>query len=107
MRKSRKLGKQFDDSEAVIPFNSSYKFALKIYEVHGDNQYSHIVYLKGAPERIWEKCERLLVNGEEVKIDNEIIKNFENANKVFAKNGERVLGFAKLMLPKSEYPHGF
>ena len=107
LRKSLVLGKQFDDSEAIIPFNSSYKFALKVYQIQDDPVHSHVVYLKGAPERIWEKCKRVLVAGKEVPIDKDVNKDYEAANKVFAMNGERVLGFSRLLLKKSEYPHNF
>ena len=32
---------------------------------------------------------------------------FEKANAQFAKNGERVLGFARLLLPKNDYPEDY
>lgn len=35
-----------------------------------------------------------------------ITQNFEEANLRFGKNGERVLGFVKLELSKSEFPLG-
>ena len=101
------LGKQFDNSDALIPFNSSYKYALVIYETHDDPEHDYEVLLKGAPERIWAMCSHVLKNGQEIKIDVEVIKSFEAANKVFAKNGERVLGFSRLLLKKSDYPKGF
>jgi len=31
-------------------------------------------------------------------------KKFADANKIFGKNGERVLGFAKFHLPRADYP---
>lgn len=33
VRNSLSLAKQFDDSEAIIGFNSSYKFALIVFEL--------------------------------------------------------------------------
>jgi len=65
------------------------------------------MYIKGAPEKIWNFSKTILLNGEVKDIypkDNEI---YEEINKKFAKNGERVLGFAKYHLPRSDYPKGF
>ena len=106
MRNSLKIAKQFDNSDAIIPFNSSYKFALKVYELEGDSNHSYVVYMKGAPERIYEKCKRIFCQGEEKEINEEMNNNFLEANKSFAKNGERVLGFARLLLPKSQFTRG-
>lgn len=89
-----KLAKQFDNSEAIIGFNSSYKFALNVFELEKDNEYSHVVWIKGAPERIWSKCGYLMMNNKPTPIDERIKKNFDDANEHFARNGERVLGFA-------------
>lgn len=50
VRNSLSMAKQFDDSEAIIGFNSSYKFALIVFELQGHEDYSHVVWLKGAPE---------------------------------------------------------
>jgi sodium/potassium-transporting ATPase subunit alpha len=46
------------------------------------------------------------VEGRNKPIDDEVTKNFKNINLIFGKNGERVLGFAKLHLPKVEYGKG-
>ena len=107
MRKAFSLAKQFDDSDAMIPFNSAYKFALKVYEVENDPEFSHVVYLKGAPERIWEKSTFVYSDGQEKQVDANIEKRFIEANKDFARNGERVLGFARLRLRRADYPKGF
>lgn len=103
-RNRYKVAKQTDGSDAIIPFNSSYKFALKVYPVENDAENSFVVYLKGAPERIWDKCRYVFANNAEVPIDQRIQEEFALANKMYAKNGERVLGFARLLLKRSEYP---
>jgi sodium/potassium-transporting ATPase subunit alpha len=107
MRKAFHLAKQFDDSDAIIPFNSAYKFALKVYEIENDPEYSHVVYMKGAPERIWEKSHYVYSGGQEIKIDKNVNNKFIEANKAFARNGERVLGFARMLLRHSDYPKRF
>ena len=45
-----KLAKQFDDTDAIIGFNSAYKFALNIFELDNDEDHSHVLWMKGAPE---------------------------------------------------------
>lgn len=50
------MAKQFDNTEAVIGFNSAFKFALNIFELPDDPDHSHVLWMKGAPERIWKKC---------------------------------------------------
>ena len=50
--------------------------------------------MKGAPERIWSRCDTILINGQEVKITEEITKKFNDANKYLGGQGERVLAFA-------------
>lgn len=56
--------------------------------------------MKGAPERVWEKCNYIFTNGKTIPIDDMIRENYNLANKTFAKNGERVLGFARILLRK-------
>lgn len=80
MRQSLKLAKQFDNSEAIIGFNSAFKFALNIFELENDSENSHVVWIKGAPERIWKKCGYVYQNGQKKKIDDRVIKNFDDAN---------------------------
>ena len=107
VRESLSIAKQFDDSDAIVGFNSSYKFALIIFELGEDSDYSHVVWLKGAPERIWEKCGSLLTEGESKPIDGFYQESYDFANRKFALEGERVLGFARILLSKEDYPRGF
>ena len=48
----------------------------------------------------------MCVNGDNVPITDDTHKKFNQANIKFGKGGERVLGFAKLELPKENYPKG-
>lgn len=100
LRNSLKLARQFDNSEAIIGFNSAFKFALNIFELENDSEHSHVVWIKGAPERVWKKCGFVLMNGQKTKIDEGVVKKFDNSNEHFAKNGERVLGFGRILLKK-------
>ncbi len=78
-----------------------------VFELKNDSEYSHVIWLKGAPERIWEKCGFILVDKEPKLIDKYFQDEYDYANKKFAMEGERVLGFARLLLKHSEYPHGY
>lgn len=53
------------------------------------------VFLKGAPERILSRCNKILINGEEVPFD-AYAEHVKFANDSFGKMGERVLAFARL-----------
>ncbi len=105
-RNSFRLAKQFDQTDAIIGFNSAYKYALNIFELDNNNEFSHVLWMKGAPERVWKKCGNMLIDGKTKKIDENLQEGFKRANQTFASNGERVLGFARIMLPKNKYPFG-
>merc|ERR1711887_392276 len=47
---------------AEIPFNSMNKWQLSVHEVEGDSR--HLMVMKGAPERILERCSHIMVEGE-------------------------------------------
>jgi sodium/potassium-transporting ATPase subunit alpha len=82
-----------------MPFNSTNKYALSIVRQETlDGNY--VVYIKGAPEKIWKFCGRILFEGKYKQIDKEDKQNFDGVNLRFGKNGERVLGFAMLPLNK-------
>jgi len=42
-----------------------------------------MIIMKGAPERIYGRCSRILINGEEVPLTEAHDKAFEEANKYF------------------------
>ncbi|KAG6798721.1 sodium/potassium-transporting ATPase subunit alpha [Apis mellifera caucasica] len=86
-----------------IPFNSTDKFQANVY-LCGKR---HVVFLKGAPERVLERCSTVAFDHETRKLDDEIKDAYTESCYVLANNGERVLGFADLDLPVSTYPPGF
>ena len=71
-----------------IPFNSAYKFQVTIRE-------SGLVIMKGAAERVFERCDTIMIDGKKVPIDDKMQKRFEEVYKTLGKMGERVLGFAE------------
>nr|XP_055189849.1 sodium/potassium-transporting ATPase subunit alpha-2 [Nyctereutes procyonoides] len=56
---------------AEIPFNSTNKYQLSIHE-REDSPQSHVLVMKGAPERILDRCSTILVQGKEIPLDKEI-----------------------------------
>lgn len=62
--------------------------------------------MKGAPERILSRCNKMLVDGEEVEFTQELKDEVNQANSDFGKLGERVLAFARYRLPSDKYKKG-
>ncbi|CAG5896380.1 unnamed protein product [Menidia menidia] len=91
---------------AEIPFNSTNKYQLSIHEVE-DNPSGHILVMKGAPERILDRCSTIMVQGQELPLDENWREAFQNAYMELGGLGERVLGFCHLNLPSSQFPRGF
>ncbi|XP_072296695.1 sodium/potassium-transporting ATPase subunit alpha-2 isoform X1 [Eucyclogobius newberryi] len=89
-----------------IPFNSTNKYQLSIHEFE-ENPAGHILVMKGAPERILDRCSTIMLNGQEVPLDDMWKDSFQNAYMELGGLGERVLGFCHLLLPPSEFPRGF
>lgn len=67
----------------------------------------HLLVMKGAPERIIERCSTMLVNNTECQIDNKALEDFNKAYLELGGMGERVLGFAELHLNTKDYPINF
>ena len=72
-----------------------------------EDQTGYILVMKGAPERIVERCSTILINGEELALDEEWKKKFNNAYEKLGGLGERALGFCDFKLPTDKYPMDF
>jgi sodium/potassium-transporting ATPase subunit alpha len=88
-----------------IPFNSSNKYQVSIHEQPQREEY--LLVMKGAPERILDRCTTALVDGKVVPLDEEFRERFNDAYIHLGGLGERVLGFCQHVLPVSEFPRGF
>merc|ERR1712170_320604 len=86
-----------------VPFNSTNKYQLSIHEVDGQ----HVMVMKGAPERILERCSYIVSKGKVDKLTEAWAKNFDNAYMTLGGMGERVLGFCHCWLDKEQYPLGY
>lgn len=56
------LAKCKDGSDSKLQFNSINKYALSIVRSEGLGYY-YVVNIKGAPERIWKFCSRIMEEG--------------------------------------------
>ena len=89
-----------------IPFNSTNKYQVSIHKTDdGDNRY--LLVMKGAPERILERCSHIAVDGEDLLLDSNWAEKFNKAYMELGGLGERVLGFCDLRLPEDKFPEGF
>ncbi len=90
---------------AEITFNSTNKYQVSIHE--SEDKSHHILVMKGAPERIIDRCSSILINGQEQPMSEQWTKQFNEAYLELGGMGERVLGFCDLTLSPHEYPIGY
>lgn len=91
-----------------IPFNSTNKYQVSIHEVEDENVgFYHLLVMKGAPERILDRCLTMLGKGEELKLNENLKSEFNRAYLELGGMGERVLGFCDLKLDAEQFPKGF
>uniref|UniRef100_A0A7N8YPU1 Sodium/potassium-transporting ATPase subunit alpha n=1 Tax=Mastacembelus armatus TaxID=205130 RepID=A0A7N8YPU1_9TELE len=92
---------------AEIPFNSTNKYQLSIHETEDENDNRYLLVMKGAPERILDRCSTIMMQGKEQPMDDEMKEAFQNAYLELGGLGERVLGFCHVFMPEDKYPKGF
>ncbi|GCC27312.1 sodium/potassium-transporting ATPase subunit alpha [Chiloscyllium punctatum] len=90
-----------------IPFNSTNKYQLSIHKNEKSSESHYLLVMKGAPERILDRCSTILLNGEEQPLNEEVKEAFQNAYLELGGLGERVLGFCHLALPNDTYTEGY
>ncbi len=104
-----------------VPFNSVNKYSLTINQTPakgGDTSGGggaiggYWLSMKGAPERILERCTTILVDGpsggrREVALDEKARASFAAAYEALGGAGERVIGLAERHLPKESFPPGY
>lgn len=90
-----------------IPFNSSNKFQVSVHEQEDKNDQRYLLVMKGAPERILERCSTIIIDGTERELNQEWQDSFNSAYMELGGLGERVLGFCDMLLPADKYPRGY
>ncbi|XP_068785563.1 potassium-transporting ATPase alpha chain 1 [Struthio camelus] len=78
-----------------VPFTSANKFQVSVHET-GERL---LLVLKGAPERVLERCRSVMLKGQELPLDQQWREAFESAYAELGGRGERVLGFCQGWLP--------
>merc|ERR1712013_315172 len=90
-----------------IPFNSTNKFQVSIHETDDKDDPRYLLVMKGAPERILDRCSTILIDGKEEKLTQEWKDKFNTAYMELGGLGERVLGFCDFFLSTEKYPEGY
>lgn len=65
---------------------------LSIHETDNPSDRRFLMVMKGAPEKILEKCSTIMVNGQEQALDRSMANAFHTAYMELGGLGERVLG---------------
>lgn len=92
---------------AEIPFNSTNKYQVSIHEQEDKDDPRYILVMKGAPERILDRCSTIMIGGVEQPLDEKMKDAFNLAYVHLGGLGERVLGFCHFYLPADQFPNGF
>merc|ERR1719266_3133232 len=90
-----------------IPFNSANKYQVSIHETDEKDDKRPLLVMKGAPERILDRCSTIFIDGEEKELTQEWKENFETAYMELGGLGERVLGFCDFRLDAEKFPENF
>ena len=91
-----------------IPFNSTNKYQVSIHECPTDDDVpNYLLVMKGAPERILERCSTIEIDGEDREMTEEWRDAFNCAYLELGGLGERVLGFCDLKLDTTKFPEGY
>lgn len=65
---------------------------LSVHETEDESDSRYLLVMKGAPERILERCSTIMMQGKEQPMDEEMKEAFQNAYLELGGLGERVLG---------------
>ena len=90
-----------------IPFNSTNKYQLSIHETPSDPEPGYLLVMKGAPERILQRCSTIIIDGKEQQLTQQWSDAFNNAYMELGGLGERVLGFCDFRLDPEKFPKGY
>merc|ERR1712051_562046 len=90
-----------------IPFNSTNKFQVSVHKTSDPSDKRALLVMKGAPERILQRCSTIVIDGEERELTEDWKNAFETAYMELGGLGERVLGFCDFRLPEDKYTDGY
>uniref|UniRef100_A0A3Q1J337 Sodium/potassium-transporting ATPase subunit alpha n=1 Tax=Anabas testudineus TaxID=64144 RepID=A0A3Q1J337_ANATE len=92
---------------AEIPFNSTNKYQLSIHTNSTPGETKHLLVMKGAPEKILDRCSTIMIHGKEQLLSDEMKDAFQSAYLELGGLGERVLGFCHFNLSDDQFPEGY
>lgn len=72
--------------------HQSLSLQLSIHELEDPLDLRYLLVMKGAPERILERCSTILIKGQELPLDEQWREAFQTAYMDLGGLGERVLG---------------
>jgi len=81
-----------------IPFDSNRKLMSVMCQVENNN----IVFTKGAPDKLLNKCDKILIDGQIIPFNEEHRKEIKEANEKMSEKALRVIAFAYKECNKSE-----
>ena len=96
-----------------IPFNSLNKYQVSVHDTRSEFTDSegrtcrYLLVMKGAPERILDRCTTIHFHGRDVSLNSKWKGRFNKAYMELGGMGERVLGFCDMPLPVDTYPEGY
>ena len=90
---------------AEIQFNSTNKYHASIHKSESGTH--NVLVMKGAPEKMIDRCSTILIDGKEHPISEKWTEHFHKVCNNLGSLGERVLGFCDFQLPSNEFPIGF
>lgn len=64
---------------AEIPFDSANKYQVSVHETNDGNP-SYLLVMKGAPERILDRCTTILLDGKEIELNENLKQEFDKGN---------------------------
>ncbi|XP_017783269.1 PREDICTED: sodium/potassium-transporting ATPase subunit alpha-like [Nicrophorus vespilloides] len=85
-----------------LPFNSTSKIQLSIHALANNC----LMVMKGAPERILERCKTIFINDDVEELSDELRQTCEKACFELAARGERILGFCDMEM-KDTYTYSY
>jgi len=90
-----------------IPFNSTNKYQVSVHETEDKSDSRYLIAMKGAPERILDRCTTIVINGVDQPLNDQWKEKFNEAYMDLGGRGERVLGFCDTLLDAEKFPPGF
>jgi len=85
-----------------IKFNSKNKYQVSVHRQPGSE--TALLLMKGAPERILNRCDHVWQNGERIPLTPELRQSYEDLNLELAAMGRRCLAFCEQELDEAKFP---